>query len=151
MIFSSVSKWKRCARVCDTRHTYLRKLAVFVGIARFVLKIPDSRSLKDRRQVVRSFKGRLASRFNVSIAEVGDVERHQVATLGVVTVSRESAVCRKVLQDVRHAALTLPDALLVDVKGEILSMGDSGAELRGGIEEMLTDQDGWFVGPKEPF
>lgn len=87
----------------------------------------------------------------MSVAEVGDVERHQIATLGVVTVSRESGVCRKVLEDVRRIASTLPDALLMDVKGEILSMGHGGAELRGGIEELLTDKDGWFVEPKEPF
>ena len=122
---------------------------MFVGIARFVLRIPDSHSLKDRRQVVRSFKGRLASRMKLSIAEVGDVERHQVAMLGVVTVSRESASCRKVLQDARRTASTLPDAILVDVKGEILSMGDNGAELRGGIEAMLNDRDGWFVETEE--
>jgi uncharacterized protein YlxP (DUF503 family) len=122
---------------------------VFVGIARFVLRIPNSQSLKDRRHVVRSFKGRLASRLNVSVAEVGDVERHQIATLGVVTVSRESGICRRVLDDVRRIASTLPDALLMDVKGEILSMGQGGGEIRGGIEELLTDKDGWFVEPKE--
>ncbi len=122
---------------------------MFVGIARIVLKIPDSRSLKDRRQVVRSFKGRLSSRMNISIAEVGDVDRHQVATLGVVTVSRESNVCHRVLHDVRHTASTLPDAILVDVRGEILSFGENGAGLRGGIEAMLSDSDGWYLDQKE--
>ncbi len=122
---------------------------MFVGITKLVLRIPGSRSLKDRRQVVRSFKGRLASRLNVSIAEVGDVERHQVATLGVVTVSRESGACRKVLEGIRHVADTLPDAQLLDVKGEILSLGDAGKALRGGIEEMLRDREGWYEDTKE--
>ncbi len=124
---------------------------MFVGIARVVLRIPDSRSLKDRRQVVRSFKGRLSAKFNVSVAEVGNVEQHQTATLGIVTVSRESGGCRKVLQDVRHIASTLPDALLLDVKGEILSMGESGAQVRGGVESLLRDPDGWHLdGEDEP-
>jgi uncharacterized protein len=122
---------------------------VFVGIGRIVLRIPESRSLKDRRQVVRSFKGRLAARLNVSVAEVGDVERHQIATLGVVTVARESGVCRRVLEDIRHIADTLPNAQLLHVKGEILSMGDAGKELRGGIEEMLNDRQGWYEDSKE--
>lgn len=122
---------------------------MFVGIARIVLRIPDSRSLKDRRQVVRSFKGRLTSRLNVSIAEVGDVERYQVATFGVVTVSRESKVCHSVLHDVRHTASTLPNAILVDVRGEILSLGEDGTGLRGGLEEMLKDSDGWFIDQEE--
>lgn len=86
---------------------------------------------------------------NVSIAEIGDVQQHQVASLGVVTVSRESNSCHKILHDVRQIASTLPEAILVDVKGEILSFGESGTGLRGGIEEMLNDSDGWYVDQKE--
>ena len=124
---------------------------MFVGVARIVLRIPDFRSLKDRRQVVRSFKGRLSAKLNVCVAEVGDVEHHQTATLGVVTVSRESGGCRKIMQDVRQMASTVPDALLLDVKGEILSMGESGAQVRGGLESLLHDPDGWCVdGEEEP-
>lgn len=122
---------------------------MFVGIARVVLQIADSRSLKDRRQVVRSFKGRLAARLSVSVAEVGDVERHRVATLGIVTISRESSGCRKVLDDVKRVASTLPDAVLLDVKGEILSMGEGGSQMRGGIESLLSDPDGWYFEKEE--
>ena len=122
---------------------------MFVGIARIVLRIPDSRSLKDRRQVVRSFKGRLSAKLNVSIAEVGDVEHHQTATLGIVTVSRESGPCRRVLHEVRQMASTLPDALLADVKGEVLSMGERGAQIRGGVESLLSDPEGWYFEDKE--
>jgi hypothetical protein len=86
---------------------------------------------------------------NISIAEIGDVEQHQLASLGVVTVSRESNGCHKILHDVRQVASTLPEAILVDVKGEIISLGENGAGLRGGIEEMLSNSDGWYVGPKE--
>lgn len=122
---------------------------MFVGIARIVLRIPDCRSLKDRRQVVRSFKARLASRMNVSVAEVGNVERHQVAQLGVVTVAREANACHRVLNDVRRIASTLPDAVLADVRGEILSLGEGGTGLRGGIEELLGETEGWYVDHKE--
>jgi len=122
---------------------------VFVGIARVVLRIPESRSLKDRRQVVRSFKGRLAAKLNVSVAEVGDVAQHQTATLGIVTVSRESGACRRVLGDMRQMASTLPDALIVDIKGEVLSMGEGGSQMRGGIELLLSDPEGWYFEDKE--
>jgi len=122
---------------------------MFVGIVRVVLRIPDARSLKDRRQVVRSFKGRLTAKLNVSVAEVGDVEHHQTATLGIVTVSRESDACRRVLHEIRQMASTLPEALLVDVKGEVQSMGSSGAQLRGGVESLLSDPEGWYFEDKE--
>ena len=71
---------------------------MFVGVARLVLQIPGARSLKDRRQVVKSFKERARARLPVSISEVGDVERHQVATLGAVTVARDSAYCAGVIR-----------------------------------------------------
>lgn len=116
---------------------------MFVGIARIVLQLPEARTLKDRRQIVRSFKERLASRLRVSVAEVGNVELRQVATLGVVTVSRESAVCHRVLNEVKRMAQTLPAAMLSDIRAEVLSMGQAGDEIRGGIEGVLSDSQGW--------
>ncbi|HZD45072.1 MAG TPA: DUF503 domain-containing protein, partial [Acidobacteriaceae bacterium] len=46
------------------------------------LSIPLSRSLKDRRQVVRSMKDRLRQGFNISIAELDEAVTWQSATLG---------------------------------------------------------------------
>ena len=69
---------------------------MFIGVLRLVFQIPAAASLKDRRRVVKSFKDRVRARFPVSIAEVGDLERYQVATLGVAVVSgvrRQRARC----------------------------------------------------------
>jgi uncharacterized protein len=69
---------------------------MWVLILRLDLLIPGSRSLKDRRQAVRSLKERLRSRFDVSCAEVGDLESWNRASLGIAFVSNE----RPMLQDV---------------------------------------------------
>ncbi len=114
---------------------------MYVGVARFVLQIPGARSLKDRRQVVKSFKERVRSRLPVSIAEVGDVERHQVATLGVVTVARDSSYCQSVLAQVRELASTLADGVLADVRTEIVAFGPGGEGIVGGIERALEPGD----------
>ncbi|MGE3671001.1 MAG: DUF503 family protein, partial [Polyangiaceae bacterium] len=45
---------------------------MFVGVARIVLRLPGSHSLKEKRRVVRSYKERLASRLPVSVAEGGE-------------------------------------------------------------------------------
>lgn len=108
---------------------------MFVGVARFVLQIPGARSLKDRRQVVRSLKDRLRARLPVSVAEVGDVERTQVATLGVAVVSGDSARCREVLDAARGMAGTAADALLADAAVEVVPFGTGGRGVRGGIED----------------
>ncbi|GMV15197.1 MAG: DUF503 domain-containing protein [Polyangiaceae bacterium] len=99
-----------------------------------VLQIPGARSLKDRRQVVKSFKERARARLPVSISEVGDVERHQVATLGAVTVARDSAYCVSVISQLTELASSLPDGVLADVRTEVLSFGEGGEGIRGGIE-----------------
>ena len=118
---------------------------MYVGIVRIVLRVPEARSLKDRRHVVRSFKERVASRLRVAIAEVGDVESHQVATLGAVTVTRDSEQCHRILNEIRKMAATLPAAAMLDIRGEVLSMGQAGKELKGGVEGLLSNDEGWYL------
>ena len=110
---------------------------MFVGVARMVLQIPGARSLKDRRRVVKGLKDRVRAKLPVSIAEVGDLERYQVATLGVTVVSNESARCSEVLSHVASLAGPAHDALVADVATEIVSFGAGGSGIRGGIEQAL--------------
>jgi uncharacterized protein YlxP (DUF503 family) len=110
---------------------------MFVGVARIVLQIPGARSLKDRRRVVKGLKDRARAKLPVSIAEIGDLERHQVATLGVSVVSNDSARCSEVLSHVASLAGSAHDALVADVATEIVSFGSGGAGVRGGIEQAL--------------
>lgn len=110
---------------------------MFVGVARFVLQIPGSRSLKDRRRVVKSFKDRVRARLPVSVAEIGDLELYQVATLGVAVVAAQSSRVTEVLSHAKSMAASLSGALLADAATEIVSFGAGGKGLRGGIEDVL--------------
>jgi uncharacterized protein YlxP (DUF503 family) len=71
-----------------------------VGVLEVSLLIRESRSLKDKRRVVRSIKDRVKARLNVSIAEVGDADLRQRADLAAVTVSGDRGHAESVLQDV---------------------------------------------------
>jgi uncharacterized protein YlxP (DUF503 family) len=51
------------------------------------IRIEGAHSLKDKRQVVRSVKDGLRTRFNVSVAEINPSDAWQRATLGVVSIS----------------------------------------------------------------
>jgi uncharacterized protein len=97
------------------------------------LQIPGARSLKDRRQVVKSFKERTKARLGISMAEIGDTERLQVATLGVSVVSGDAGVCHELLSQVRNLANTLPEAILADERSEVLSFGQEGDGLGLGL------------------
>lgn len=68
-----------------------------VGIARVVVHIPTSRSLKDKRQVVRSIVARVQRELHVAAAEVEEQDRWQIAVLGVACISTEAAHADAVL------------------------------------------------------
>ena len=81
---------------------------------------------------------RVRARFPVSIAEVGDLTRWQVATLGVAVVANETARCQEVLSAVSRAAEQANDAVLSDVATEIVPFGAGGKGIAGGIEQALS-------------
>lgn len=112
---------------------------MFVGVLRLSLSILGARSLKDKRSVVRSFKERAQARMHVSIAEIGALDHPQRATFGVATVSNSAAQCDKVLASVASAAASLPDAVLTDRATEIISFGEGGLGIQGGIEQVLGE------------
>ena len=85
-----------------------------VGTLEIRLFIRGSRSLKDRRRVVRSLKDRIASRFNVSVAEVGDSDSWQRSTLGVAVVANDRRFVNEVLSKVLNLVASNPDVEIVD-------------------------------------
>lgn len=63
------------------------------------LYLSQSRSLKDKRQVVKSLKDRLRSRFNVAVAEVEHQDLWQRGTLGLAAISTEADHARQMLDE----------------------------------------------------
>jgi len=60
-----------------------------IGLLTLEIHIPDARSLKDKRQVLRSLKDRLRARFNVAVAELEHQELWQRSRVGVITLSAD--------------------------------------------------------------
>lgn len=71
-----------------------------VGLLSLELRIQGARSLKDRRQVVRSLKQRLRSRFNVAVAEVDPQPSWTLATIAVAAVGESAAIVEEILSRV---------------------------------------------------
>lgn len=68
------------------------------------IRIEHARSLKDRRQVVRSLKDQLRQGFNVSVAELDEAVTWQSATVGVVAISGSRDYLRGQMEEVERAA-----------------------------------------------
>ena len=80
-----------------------------IGLLTFEIHLPQARSLKDKRQVLRSVKERLRSRHNVAVSELEEAaDVWQRADLAVVSV----ATRRDVLQN-------LFEAIVREVEGQI--------------------------------
>ena len=70
---------------------------MFIFCLELHLSLP-SRSLKEKRGIVKSILGRARNRFNVACAEVDRQDNTSVAVLGFVTVSPDKTIARGVLE-----------------------------------------------------
>ena len=85
-----------------------------VGIVRFELHLPGARSLKDKRQVVRSLKERLRERVHASVAEVEYQDLWQRAAIGFAVVSEDGGQVREMLQSARNIVDSYLQAQVLD-------------------------------------
>jgi uncharacterized protein len=69
-----------------------------IGLLTLEIHIPDARSLKDKRQVVRSLKDRLRAHFNVAVAELAHQDLWQRSRVGVVSISGDERHLQQSLQ-----------------------------------------------------
>jgi uncharacterized protein YlxP (DUF503 family) len=60
-----------------------------IGLLTLEIHIPDARSIKDKRQVLRSLKDKLRGRFNVAVAELEHQDLWQRSVVGVVSISSD--------------------------------------------------------------
>lgn len=91
-----------------------------VGISTIELTIPESNSLKDKRQVLRSMLDGIRRRFNVSAAEVDNLDLWRRATVGIAAVSNEQKYVDQLLASVTRWIEENPRVNVMDVQVEFL-------------------------------
>jgi uncharacterized protein YlxP (DUF503 family) len=89
---------------------------VYIATAVFDLLLPgDSRSLKAKRSYVRPIVAALR-RLDVSVAEVGALDLHGRAEIGVAVVAAESAHAGRVVDACEHLVAGRPEVELLSVR-----------------------------------
>jgi hypothetical protein len=96
---------------------------IAIGVARVVLHLPESGSLKSKRQVISGLLRRLRQELKVAAAEVGEQDRWQLAELAVATLSSDGRQADRVLA----AALSFIEAhadgaMITDVSTERIQL-----------------------------
>jgi uncharacterized protein YlxP (DUF503 family) len=89
-----------------------------VGVLTLDLRIEHAHSLKEKRHVVKSLKDRLRGKFNVSVAEIDDMDLHNSAVLAVATVSSSRPFAEKILQAVERETADLTGPMLIRAEAE---------------------------------
>ena len=89
-----------------------------VGVLTLELRIEHAHSLKEKRHVVKSLKDRLRGKFNVSVAEIDDMDLHNSAVIAVATVSSSRPFAEKVLQSVERESSELLGPMLIRVEAD---------------------------------
>ncbi|RKH76438.1 DUF503 domain-containing protein [Corallococcus sp. AB045] len=98
---------------------------MFVGVARLTLQIPESASLKSKRQVLRRVTDRVKARFNVAVAEVDDQDLWQKASVALAVVGNERPHVDEQLEKIIHFIEEMYVAPLMARETEILAFGDT--------------------------
>jgi len=92
---------------------------MFVGTLQVDLSLAKARSLKEKRQVVKSILDRVRSRFNISAAEVESLDLHQRAGLAFAAVSRDADYVRGQLDTLLDHLKKHPVARVIDHQIEV--------------------------------
>lgn len=96
-------------------------MPALIGVCRLSLRLPESHSLKDKRQVIRSLRARLRDTYSVSVAETGGQDKWQSAELLVAYATGDARHADEVLSKVADfvEGFHLPVELL-DVETELI-------------------------------
>ena len=84
--------------------------------------LPDSQSLKAKRQIARSVVARIRNQFNVTVAEADDNDLWQRLTLGVCCLSNDTKHANEILSNVvAYVEKSRDDLELLDYETEIIA------------------------------
>ena len=98
-----------------------------IGVLTVELHLPQARSLKDKRQVLRGVKDRLRARHNVAVSELEDnADRWQRAEVAVVSVASQRDVLESLFETIVREIESQIPGHLVETGRDFLEGADGG-------------------------
>ncbi len=95
-------------------------MSMTIGVSSFELHLHSSRSLKDKRRVVKSLVDRIHQRFRVSIAETDFHDLHQRAEISMAVVTNGESEMEMLMEEVRSLVEAVPELYLTRWDPQIL-------------------------------
>ena len=97
---------------------------MWIGWIEFDILLGDVRSLKEKRSVVRPLVAELHRHFHVSVAEVGHLELHRRAAIGVAVVSSDRQHAVEVLDAIERSVASRPEIELLSARRRLSTPDD---------------------------
>jgi len=94
-------------------------LSAVYGRARWELRVPDCRSLKDKRRVVHGLRDRARSRLKVSAAETAYQDDRRRAEISIAFVSSDATLARSILDRADDLIASDPRVYVLETESEI--------------------------------
>lgn len=94
-----------------------------VAVCRLTLRLHDNRSLKGKRQIVRSLIDRIRNKFQASVAEVGDQDQLKSGLIGIAVVSGDGRHASEMMDSVvEYAESQLFEADVIDMERDVIDL-----------------------------
>ena len=94
---------------------------MFVGVARFELRLPGCTSLKEKRSALRGLNTLIKQKFNAAVAEVAGQDQHQRASIGVAVIADTQFHVRRVLHELSRHVENYARVETIDVAVDVLA------------------------------
>jgi uncharacterized protein YlxP (DUF503 family) len=104
---------------------------MFVGVCRLTLYLHGNASLKGKRKIMRSLIERTRTKFNASVAEVGDNDAHKRGVVGISVVGNDAAHVDAMLANITRFVEQLGLAPVADIETEVIPLGGEIGTMEG--------------------
>lgn len=93
---------------------------MIIGRCLIRLRLFSPNSLKEKRRILKSLIERLKSRYNISIAEVGENDSWQIAEIGIAVVANKAVFGDEVINKIVHFIDNFDSVEIIDIDIEMI-------------------------------
>lgn len=93
---------------------------MFIGVLKIELYLSQPQSLKDKRRIIKSLIEKLKNKFNIAVAETGQLDSWNHCEIGLVCVSNEAGHADSMMNSAVNFIEYLGTVELTDVHTEII-------------------------------
>ena len=93
---------------------------MIIGRCLIRLRLFSPNSLKEKRRILKSLIERLKSRYNISIAEVGENDSWQIAEIGIAVVANKAVFADEVINKIVHFIDNFDSVEISDIDIEMI-------------------------------